>query len=130
MWERSAKIRIGMCSSRKALSAILSLCLAHLMGIAQQSFPSDAIGLEQQGKLAEAATAWRSIVARNPKDAAAFASLGLVLSEQEQYAEAVPAYRRAIALNPKLRGVSLNLGLALFDVASTISRLAAKQATP
>jgi tetratricopeptide (TPR) repeat protein len=81
---------------------------------AQTPTPSDALALEQQGKLTEAEEAWRLVAQQNPQDAAAFASLGLVLSKQGKYEQAVPAYRKAIALNPKLPGVQLNWGLAEF----------------
>ena len=81
---------------------------------AQAPGPADAVALEQQGKLPEAAQAWRVVVRRNPHDAAAFASLGLVLSREEKFEEAVSAYHKAIALNPELPGVQLNLGLAEF----------------
>jgi tetratricopeptide (TPR) repeat protein len=81
---------------------------------AQASSPAQAIALEQQGKLAEAAQVWRAVTQRNPKDAAAFASLGVVLSKEQKYDEAVSAYKRALTLNSKLPGVQLNLGLAEF----------------
>jgi tetratricopeptide (TPR) repeat protein len=81
---------------------------------AQASTPAQAIALEQQGKLAEAARVWRAVTQRNPKDAAAFASLGVVLSKEQKYDEASSAYKKAIALNSKLPGVQLNLGLAEF----------------
>src|SRR5438034_4622923 len=81
---------------------------------AQTATPTQALALEQQGKLAEAEKSWRQITQADPRDAAAFASLGLVLSKQGKYGQAVQAYRRAIALNPKLPGVDLNWGLAEF----------------
>jgi tetratricopeptide (TPR) repeat protein len=96
------------------LSLALLALLGANMGSAQIPRPSEAVALEQEGKLAQATAAWRSIVTAKPKDAEAFASLGFVLSEQEQYEQAVPAYHRALALNPRLRGVQLNLGLAEF----------------
>jgi len=82
--------------------------------LAQASGPEEAIKLQQQGKWAEAARAWQSVVERDPHDAAAFASLGFALSKEQKYQEAASAYRKAIALNPKLQGVQLNLGLAEF----------------
>lgn len=88
--------------------------LLTFLATAQSFSPSDALAFEQQGKLAEAAQAWRTIVQRNPLNAAAFASLGLVLSKDGKYADAVTAYRKAIVLNPQLPGVQLNLGLAEF----------------
>jgi tetratricopeptide (TPR) repeat protein len=80
----------------------------------QTARPADALALEQQGRMAEAAQAWRDVIKQNPRDAGAFASLGLVLAKQEKYEEAVPAYKKALALNPRLPGVQLNLGLAEF----------------
>ena len=70
--------------------------------------PADAIALDQQGKLPEAAQAWRAVIARDSRDAGAFASLGVVLSKEQKYPEAAAAYRKALALNPKLPGIVLN----------------------
>lgn len=81
---------------------------------AQAPGPSEAQALERKGKLAEAATVWRNVAQRDPRNAAAWASLGLVLSRLQQYPEAEVAYRKAIALDPKLPAVQLNLGLAEF----------------
>lgn len=81
---------------------------------AQTANPSEAIALQQAGKLPEAEQAWRQVVQQNPRDSAAFASLGVVLSRQEKYPEAASAYRKALALNPKLVAIQLNLGLAEF----------------
>ncbi len=92
----------------------LLLASCSVWAMAQATTAADAIALEQQGKLAEAAKAWRAVTAGNPRDAAAFASLGVVLSRLQNYPEAASAYRRALALNPKLPGVELNLGLAEF----------------
>jgi tetratricopeptide (TPR) repeat protein len=81
---------------------------------AQAASPADAMALEQQGKLAEAAQVWQAVIQQNPDDAGAYASLGVIFSKQQNYPEAASAYRKAIALNPKLSGVQLNLGLAEF----------------
>ena len=78
----------------------------------QTATPAQAMALEQQGKLAEAAEAWRAVTEHNPQDSAAFASLGVVLARETLYKEAAAAYRKAIALNPRLPGIQLNLGLA------------------
>jgi tetratricopeptide (TPR) repeat protein len=80
----------------------------------QSGSPSEAIALERQGKLEESVQAWLAVTQRDPQDAAAFASLGLVLAKQRKYAEAVPAYERALALNPALPNIELDLGLAEF----------------
>jgi tetratricopeptide (TPR) repeat protein len=86
-------------------------------GLSQSS--NDAVALEQQGKFAEAAKAWRAVTESHPRDAAAFARLGVVLSKvvlskEEKYTAAAQAHKKALALNPKLPGVQLNLGLAEF----------------
>ena len=73
-----------------------------------------AIALEQEGKNAEAAAAWRIYIKAQPADAEAYAHLGLLEARQEHYTIAVPLYRKALALNPKMPGLRLNLGLALF----------------
>src|SRR5579863_10416159 len=78
---------------------------------AQTYRPADAIALEQLGRIAEAAEAWRSVTEQDPNDAAAFASLGVDLSKQQKYMEAAVAYKKAIALDPSLPGIQLNLGL-------------------
>jgi len=98
----------------KLALAIVALILWPIGAGAQASSPAEALALEQQGKLAEATQAWQAVTRRNPRDAAAFASLGVVLSRQQKYAEAAAAYKKALALNSKLLGVQLNLGLAEF----------------
>ena len=82
--------------------------------LAQGHDSTEAIALEQQGKLAEATEAWRAVIKQHPQDAGAYASLGVVLSRQQRYPEAAAAYKKALALNPKLPGIPLNLGLAEF----------------
>src|SRR5712664_4442587 len=99
------------------LACIAFALVSPLLVTAQTPTPSQALALEQQGKLAEAEQTWRQIAEANPQDAAAFASLGLALSKQGKYDQAVPAYKKAIALNPKLPGVHLNWGLAEFKQA-------------
>ena len=96
------------------LVAVLVVLLPGLMTRGQSAKPAEAIALEQQGKLEEAAAAWRAVTAQNPRDAGAFASLGVVLSKEQKYPEAAAAYKKALALDRKLPGVELNLGLAEF----------------
>ena len=65
--------------NRKAELILIAL-LSPMFAAGQSSTPADAIALEQQGKLPEAAEVWQAVTKRNPNDAAAFASLGVVLS--------------------------------------------------
>ncbi len=93
------------------------LAMASLHGTAQQPSSSQrdtAFLLEQQGQVAEAEGAWRSILKTQPGDAEAYAHLGLLEARQEHYKEAIPQYRKALAINPAMPGLRLNLGLALF----------------
>lgn len=73
-----------------------------------------AFMFEQEGKVAEAETAWRSILKAQPGDAEACAHLGLLEARQERYKDAIPLYRKALTINPTMPGLRLNLGLALF----------------
>ncbi|MGA7245139.1 MAG: tetratricopeptide repeat protein [Terracidiphilus sp.] len=74
----------------------------------------NALHLEQRGSLAAAEQAWRAIIKAAPRNAEAYAHLGLLSARRENYREAVPLYRRALALGPGLPGIHMNLGLALF----------------
>ena len=73
-----------------------------------------AFALEQAGRYAESETAWKAVVTDYPRDAEAYAHLGLLEARQEHYKESVPFYRTALALNPQMPGLRLNLGLAFF----------------
>src|SRR5215470_5752599 len=66
------------------------------------------------GELSESEKRWRAVVQKNPRDAGALASLGVVLSKEGKYPEAARAYRKALTLDPNLPGIQLNLGLAEF----------------
>src|SRR4029079_9317922 len=73
-----------------------------------------AIAYEQKGDTAKAQNAWEVVLKLQPRDAEAYAHLGLLEARQEHYEEAVVRYRRALALSPEMQGLRLNLGLALF----------------
>lgn len=107
---------MGINVCRRCWLVVAANLLAFLLppASAQTANPSDAVALEQQGKFAEAEAIWLQVLQKNPRDAAAFASLGVVLSREGKYQEAVSAYHKALALNPDLPGIQLNLGLAEF----------------
>lgn len=75
---------------------------------------AQAAEYEKQGEYPQAESAWQAITVSNPKNAQAWAHLGLARALEGKYAEAVPAYRKALQLDPKAPGVELDLGLALF----------------
>nr|WP_158941672.1 tetratricopeptide repeat protein [Granulicella sp. S190] len=73
-----------------------------------------ALEAEKQGAYPIAEERWAHITLAWPKDANAWAHLGLVRALQSKYATAVPAYRKALQLHSGLPGLHLDLGLALF----------------
>lgn len=77
-----------------------------------------ALALEQQNKYPEAALAWGSVIKLEPRNAQAYAHLGLLEARQEKYSEAIAHYRKAQDLaqaeNRVIPQLSLNLGLAYF----------------
>jgi tetratricopeptide (TPR) repeat protein len=98
----------------------LGVALAAAAGSLAQSTsaPEDhrqiALALEQQGKSAEAESAWRAFLKTHPASPEPYAHLGLLEARQEHFQQAVPLYRKALALDPSFPGLRLNLGLALF----------------
>src|SRR6516225_6402901 len=107
------------------LLAISLLVPAATLG---QTTAGDAQALEQQGRLDDAAEAWRAVTRDNPNDAGAYASLGVVLSRQQKYPDAVAAYEHALRLDPKLPNIQLNLGLAEFKQGNFQAAIAPFQA--
>ncbi len=81
---------------------------------AGRSPPGGAFSLEQQGRNAEAETAWQAISKGQPSNPEPFAHLGLLEARQEHYPEAIRYYRKAFILAPAMPGLRLNLGLAYF----------------
>jgi tetratricopeptide (TPR) repeat protein len=73
-----------------------------------------ALGLEQQGQLALAEDAWRAVLSADPRDAEAYAHLGLLEAKQGHYQKAMPLYRKALALDPDKPAVQFDLGLSEF----------------
>ncbi len=67
---------------------------------AQGDGRQNALALEQQGRNADAEAAWQAIAKSDPRNAEAFAHLGLTESRQERYEEAIANYRHALELNP------------------------------
>jgi tetratricopeptide (TPR) repeat protein len=101
------------------LPLAMMLFLAAACGVSQtaallQEKRDAAIALEQQGRLAEAETAWRDVLSIHQSDAEAYAHLGLLEARQEHYKEAISLYRKALAINPAMPGLRLDLGLAQF----------------
>lgn len=111
-----------MCVARSAgfafsLLLVGSYCMAQgapSLSATAATRRQEAISLEQQGSFPAAEQAWRAILKTNPRNAEAYAHLGLLAARREKYHEAIPLYRKALALGPDLPGLRMDLGLALF----------------
>ena len=57
---------------------------------------------------------WAQIAQQEPRQAQAWAHLGLMRAMEERYLDAITAYNQAIEIDPTIRGLHMNLGLALF----------------
>lgn len=105
------------------------LCLAIASGsiaplVAQTDPAQTARSLEQEGRTAEAESAWRVLAKQYPRNPEPLAHLGLLEARQEHYADAIEYYKRALALAPSMPGLRLNLGLAYFKQGSYAEALA------
>jgi tetratricopeptide (TPR) repeat protein len=69
--------------------------------------------VHQTGNVTGAETAYRQVLARQPRHAAALVYLGISLFDQRRFAESVQAYRDAIAIQPEFPIAWNNLGNAL-----------------
>ena len=76
---------------------------------------ADAPGtsLWREGRLAEAETALREAVAREPRDVGALSNLGMLLVEAGRHAEGVALLERAVEIDPRHAAAQNNLGAAL-----------------
>ena len=93
---------------------LLFVLLGSVRALAQGDLRAQARTLEQQGSNAEAEQLWKTIADTDPKDAEAFAHLGLLEARQENYAAAIENYRKALKVAPEMPGLEMNLGLAYF----------------
>lgn len=74
---------------------------------------AQAHALHQEGRLDEAAAAYRQILQEEPDSFKAHNNLGTVLEDQEKFEEAVASYKRALALESSHSLIHYNLGHAL-----------------
>ncbi len=72
-----------------------------------------AVGLHQQGQLAQAEAIYREILALQPGNFLAWQLLGVVAAQTGQPEQALQLIGRAIALNPNVAEAHNNLGMAL-----------------
>jgi protein O-GlcNAc transferase len=74
---------------------------------------AQAVQLHQSGRLEEAESRYRAVLARIPNQADALHLLGVLLSQSGKPAEALPLLHQAAALEPKSPDILSNLGIAL-----------------
>jgi Flp pilus assembly protein TadD len=95
-------------------SRILFAMLSLATPLAAQDSPADlkqrAVTAFHEGRLAEAETALRSLIAKVPRAAAALGFLAIVLDNQARYPEAERYYNEALALTPGSVSLLNNLG--------------------
>ena len=97
--------------------AVLLIAVANCLGQTPTTADNQrqtAIALEQEGRNAEAETAWHAFLKVQPANAEAYAHMGFLEARQEHYQQAVPLYKKALGLDPTMPGLKMNLGLALF----------------
>src|SRR5919107_863350 len=108
---------------------LLSLALTTL-GAQQRSsgnidtLLSEAGGLVQTGRLAEAEAATRKILTSHPKNAEAHSLLGVILDQRGATADAEKEYGAALRLQPKLVSALSNLGVLLAKTNRTTEAIA------
>ena len=73
-----------------------------------------AVELQRQGKLTEAADAYREFLKQAPNHAGAHANLAAISAKLGMYHEAVAGYETALRLNPQLKDILFNLGSVHF----------------
>lgn len=97
---------------------MLPLLLTIILSLAPGQTPDPAshfnraVGLQQQGRLAEAADEYRAAIKLKPDYLEALANLGVVLARMSRYDEAIEAYQSALKIAPGLAPILINLGIA------------------
>lgn len=103
---------LSVCGQAFGVALMLVGCSAS--ALSQSNQWQSALSLEQQGRYAEAETAWTTLSKEYPSNPEPYAYLGLLEARQQHYPEAIAYYRKALALNPAMPGLRINLGLAFF----------------
>ena len=84
----------------------------------------EAVALHQAGKLDAAASSYRQVLARAPRQFDALHLLGVVMRQQGDAQEAVTLIARALAIDPAQATAHCNLGAALQDLGRSEEALA------
>jgi tetratricopeptide (TPR) repeat protein len=108
---------------RRSFWLALVLAGSSVAALSQSDPRQTAFSLEQQGRVAEAESAWRALSQAQPANPEPLAHLGLLEARQEHYPEAISLYRKALSLKPEMPGLRWNLGLAYFKAGEYKSAL-------
>ena len=87
-----------------------------------ESYNALGVTLALQGRLDEAAAAYREFLSRRPNGGSAAATLGGIYVRQGRFSEAIPLLRRALSLDARLEGARRDLALALDRQADVLKR--------
>jgi protein O-GlcNAc transferase len=99
-----------------------------LSGFATTELWARGLQHHQAGRLAEAETCYRRVIATQPNQAKVHSNLGVALYDQDRLAEAVAAYRQSIDIDPDYAPAHFNLGNALRDQGKLVDAVAAYRA--
>lgn len=116
----------GLVAASSLASALFGMIIGYLVGTGGNVGPSaaGAYAAPQQAAVTQSTApglvndselqAYRDILARDPKNVTAAATLGNLLYDAGRYVEAIPYYQQAFALDSKNANLSTDLGTALW----------------
>jgi tetratricopeptide (TPR) repeat protein len=99
---------------RTILAALIVLVLGRGVAVAQDPRQqlAEAVEAHQQGRLAEAAAKYESLIGGYPQVPEVRSNLGAVYAALGRYDDAIEQYEKSLALRPEMANVRLNLALA------------------
>lgn len=78
----------------------------------------------QSGDLSGAETAFREVLALDPRSGAAYSNLGVIAMRRKKWDQAITLLRKAEKLEPKMTGIRLNIGLVEYRRANYAAAIA------
>lgn len=91
---------------------ILFLLMVMPLSMASADAFSEALALEKQGKHAEAAASYETMLTQHKPSSSVLFNLGNCYYASRNYGKAILAYERALLINPRANDVRKNLALA------------------
>ena len=96
-------------------------------GVAAADLWTEAVALQRQGRLEEAAALFARMLELQPRSAEVLHQLGAIAGQSRRYEQALAYFDRAIALTPRLPALHLDRALALRALQRFAEALAAYQ---